>query len=118
MSKYYRYIVEMELDGVPYLVKGEMSYYPGDPGRLYGRPENCYPPEPDEIDIVSERWYADPNGLEPIEKPRELTEEEDERFYEMVIEDAREDYQADCEAYDEAEYAHYQEMKEYRGWDD
>ena len=27
------------------------SYSPGSPGRTYGLPENCYPPEPDEVEI-------------------------------------------------------------------
>lgn len=27
------------------------SYFPGDPGRTSGPPENCYPPEPPEIEF-------------------------------------------------------------------
>jgi hypothetical protein len=27
------------------------TYYPADPGRTYGRPEDCYPPEPSEFSI-------------------------------------------------------------------
>jgi hypothetical protein len=27
--------------------------HPGDPGRTYGEPSDCYPPEPAEVDIVS-----------------------------------------------------------------
>jgi hypothetical protein len=30
-----------------------VQYYPGDPGKTYGPPEQCYPPEPDEVDIAS-----------------------------------------------------------------
>jgi len=31
-------------------------YFPGDPGKINGPPENCYPPEPSEIEyeIVTE----------------------------------------------------------------
>ena len=28
----------------------EVSFYPGSPGRTYGRPEDCYEASPDEID--------------------------------------------------------------------
>lgn len=31
--------------------------HPGDPGRLSGPPEHCYPPEPAEFEIVN--WVAD-----------------------------------------------------------
>jgi len=34
-------------------LKGTADFYPGDPGRLSGPPEKCYPPEPDELDIVT-----------------------------------------------------------------
>jgi hypothetical protein len=27
-------------------------YHPGDPGRLSGPPEKCYPPEPAEVEVV------------------------------------------------------------------
>jgi hypothetical protein len=28
------------------------NYFPGDPGRTYGPPEKCYPPEPAEVEIL------------------------------------------------------------------
>jgi len=34
-------------------LKGTADYYPGDPGRVSGPPEKCYPPEPDELDILT-----------------------------------------------------------------
>ena len=38
-----------EMHGINVLVSGTM--YPGDPGRLFGPPEDCWPPEPDELEI-------------------------------------------------------------------
>jgi hypothetical protein len=34
------------------LLDAEGFYTPGDPGRLSGPPEKCYPPEPSEIEIT------------------------------------------------------------------
>lgn len=32
----------------------EVSFYPGHKGRTYGPPEDCFPPDPDEIDAPEE----------------------------------------------------------------
>lgn len=29
------------------------TYSPGDPGRFSGLPENCYPPEPEEVEFTA-----------------------------------------------------------------
>jgi hypothetical protein len=42
-------IIPVILDGEDYHA-GILSYYPGDPGRLSGPPEHCYPPEPEEVE--------------------------------------------------------------------
>ena len=31
----------------------EVTFHPGDPGRTYGPPERCYPPEPSEVEYLS-----------------------------------------------------------------
>ena len=31
----------------------EFNWSPGDPGRVWGPPEHCYPPEPPELEILS-----------------------------------------------------------------
>lgn len=31
-----------------------VAYYPGSPGKTYGPPEDCYPPEGDDIDTPEE----------------------------------------------------------------
>ena len=35
----------------------ELTIYPGDPGRLYGEPGDCSPPEPTTADIDSVKRY-------------------------------------------------------------
>jgi hypothetical protein len=40
--------VGMEID-----IKVEFEFTAGDPGKTWGDPENCWPPEPDRIDIIS-----------------------------------------------------------------
>jgi hypothetical protein len=34
-------------------LKATGTYYPGDPGRVSGPPEKCYPPEPAEVEVHS-----------------------------------------------------------------
>ena len=36
-------------------VEVEYNYTPGEPGFISGPPENCYPPEPEEIEITNVR---------------------------------------------------------------
>jgi hypothetical protein len=36
----------IERDGKCYFVEVALRCHPGDPGRTYGEPEDCYPPEP------------------------------------------------------------------------
>ncbi len=56
-------------------VKVRVTHYtPGDPGRLSGPPENCYPPEPEEI------------AFEVIgELPSTASIENSEEVYDMVL---------------------------------
>jgi hypothetical protein len=42
-------------------------YTPGDPGRVSGPPEKCYPPEPPEVEVD------------------ELTTEDEQRTYDMMV---------------------------------
>ena len=50
-------IGDAEYCDVPVVV--EYSYSPGAPGRLWGPPEDCYPEEPPEIDILSVKVDGD-----------------------------------------------------------
>lgn len=43
--------VPIEIMGVEFLAEVDYSYYPGSPGKVDGPPEDCYPPEPEELDI-------------------------------------------------------------------
>lgn len=43
------YSLTVTVDGMVFKVE----YHEGDPGRISGPPENCYPPEPPEIEIIT-----------------------------------------------------------------
>jgi len=51
-------------------------HYKGSPGKLYGRPDDCYPPEDPEFDLVSLMW----KGVNLLEYPE---------FFDDLIEEAR-----------------------------
>ena len=63
----------MQIEMDEYLLQVEVTdYTPGDPGRTYGAWEDCYPPEPEEIEFeVTSGWRFDDDGGE-----FELTKEE------------------------------------------
>jgi hypothetical protein len=68
-------------DDIEYRVEG--TYTPEDPGRVYGPPENCYPPEPDSFEI-DHGYYADsPDRLIPDDLVDTLTEKARERAAEI-----------------------------------
>jgi hypothetical protein len=41
----------------------KVNYFPGDPGRTYGPPENCYPPEPADVEVLSAWMTSQPAHL-------------------------------------------------------
>ena len=43
----------IEVDGVP--MRAELNYWPFRPGKISGPPEECYPDEDEEIEILSLR---------------------------------------------------------------
>jgi hypothetical protein len=49
LSKRQEVILDIQWAGLEWTAKGE--YFPGDPGRCSGPPENCYPPEPPEVNL-------------------------------------------------------------------
>jgi len=69
-------------DDIEYRVGG--LYTPEDPGRVYGPPENCYPPEPDSFEIDEAR-IADNHAAEIPDDLREILDE-------LALEKAREIY--------------------------
>ena len=81
--------------------------HPGDPGRYSGRPEDCYPAEPDEVEVLSAVWEVN-------DCPVELTGEEEESLLDRGgIEDEPDydyepnyDYAAEEEAIRRAEDAY------------
>ncbi len=52
MTTIYRALT-LTIDGIEddFEVEITYTYRPGDPGRLWDLPENCYPPEPAEIEL-------------------------------------------------------------------
>jgi hypothetical protein len=47
------YTTTIELRGGDAEIVVEYDYYKGDPGRMYGPPELCYPSEPAYVDIIA-----------------------------------------------------------------
>jgi hypothetical protein len=43
----------LEIGGRQIEIEVTYDYTPGTPGKTYGPPEKCYPPEPDDVDIIS-----------------------------------------------------------------
>jgi len=66
--------VEREFDGELDEVSVELEFYyrPGSPGKIYGPPENCYPPEPAEFEVYECRVIDGPHAGVEVE----LTEKE------------------------------------------
>ena len=78
--------IETSVAGIP--CQARMTYYvPADPGRVYGPPENCWPPEPAvvDFDVLDRRGRAAP-WLE-----RKLTGDDIARIEGELIEAAEED---------------------------
>lgn len=51
-------------------IKAKVDYYHGSPGKLYGPPEKCYPPEPAEVEI----YDCTIGGFEYVPTDEELQE--------------------------------------------
>jgi hypothetical protein len=75
-------------------------YTPGRPGKFWGKPEDCYPPEPSECDVVE-----GPDDLSE-EELREI-ERKAARMYQEIVE-----YQMEkqYEAFEEAYQAEWEDM--------
>jgi hypothetical protein len=54
-------ILSTEIHGIPCRAR-VTRYVPADPGRTYGPPERCYPPQPAEVEfeVLDERGRPDP----------------------------------------------------------
>lgn len=64
----------------------ECSVSPYDPGRTYGAPEDCYPPEGGEVEVY--------RAFGPDGEPVVLTSEEEERLQELVDEEGPDEREA------------------------
>ena len=45
--------IVLTINGTSLSADVEFIFRPGDPGRMYGEPGDCYPPEPPEYEITS-----------------------------------------------------------------
>jgi hypothetical protein len=87
----------------------ECSVTPGDPGRTYGPPERCYPPESPEVDLL---MVYDEDGRERPDLIA-LVEADLDRIEEQAIEDAEDSHVA---AYEDACERRAEERRE-REWE-
>ena len=94
---------------VEYRVVG--NYSPGDPGKTYGPPENCYPPESAEVEItdVFELEGKTSTRIDIGDFLESLTDEQDSQLQEQLIMQG-EEYGSDLE--DEAAERKYDEMRD------
>jgi hypothetical protein len=86
----------VELDGKEVEVTAEYSYSPGSPGKTYGPPENCYPPEGAEAEV--EIVYLTDDKTKTDIMPR-LSTEIIESLFEQACEEGEE---GDADAYERA----------------
>ena len=84
----------VERDGEELELEVVGTYSPGLPGKTYGLPEDCYPPEPDEVEVEEIRLYGKPwEGT--------LSNEEEERALSDLSSQGAEDLQSYMEYIDE-----------------
>lgn len=58
-----------EIAGVEVRAEVLLDYKPGHPGKLYGPPENCFPPEPSEVEIMNVVLYDTGKGGSELDCP-------------------------------------------------
>jgi hypothetical protein len=78
-------------------------YFPGDPGRVSGPPEHCYPPEPAEIDV--EQLLIDGN-------PVDMCAPEYEGIYSELYDAALEQEAGSAQEYYEDADAAYEDWRD------
>lgn len=79
-------------------------YQPGSPGKLYGPPENCYPPEPAEAEVTEVHLVNLISETEDREPTPEECEYWEERFMNEIA-DTDELFERMCDEGEEAEQA-------------
>lgn len=79
-SSYIPMTFELELDDIP--VRVELEFYPGDPGKTYGPPEDCWEPVSADVEIQSVI------NLLTNEKITDPTREQADRWTDIIFEKA------------------------------
>lgn len=81
--------IETTVAGIPCIAR--CTYYsPADPGRTYGPPEHCWPPEPAEIDFD----ILDRRGRYAAWLERKMTTDDIDRIEHEIIEAIEEEARA------------------------
>lgn len=91
-------------------IEVEVSFTPGTPGRLYGPPEDCYPPEGPEVEVLSARFTDTGESVE-------LTNHEYDLLAEKIEANAESAYADAMEAREEARAEARWESRHDRDWD-
>jgi len=78
--------IETRVAGIPCWAR-LTHYHPGDPGRTYGPPEDCWPPEPAEMDWT----ILDGRGRPAPWLERKMTDQDVDRISDQFLEMLRTD---------------------------
>jgi hypothetical protein len=78
--------IETRVAGIPCCAR-LTHFYGGDPGRLFGPPEHCYPPEPQEMDWT----ILDRRGRPAPWLERKMTDQDVDRIADQFLKALRTD---------------------------
>lgn len=83
----------MQIEMDEYVLEVEVTdYTPGDPGRTYGAWEDCYPPEPEEIEfeVISGQRFEDDVAVDLTkEECQQVASDHCELIEEILLRDMR-----------------------------
>ena len=90
-----------------YFVLVEGTYWPATPGKISGPPEDCYPPDPSELEMIS-AWLCDKDGKKLFDLS--TLEIASTTFLDMIYQKAYEELD---ERYEDAKYSYEHEDYDY-----
>ena len=101
--------ITLNVDGEEIDAVATCAVSPGRPGRTYGEPGDCYPPEDPEVEILALR--DDARNVELPAALRDLTDAEIDKISDKAVEAAEDDARADYEAAADARIEYEREMR-------